>query len=67
MLEMQPANLKHFKDIQLRYMEQRPLNILSRKLKQYQDQLNASGTKPRQLSGFLMLHITLVMKVILCK
>ncbi|CAG4921844.1 unnamed protein product [Colias eurytheme] len=43
MLEMLPQNLQHLSEAQLKYIGQKPLNILARKLKDYQDQLQIYG------------------------
>lgn len=39
MLEMAPQNLQYITEAQIKYLALKPLNILARKLKIYQDQL----------------------------
>ncbi|CAK1548615.1 unnamed protein product [Leptosia nina] len=43
MLKMSPHNLQYLTEAQLQYIGQKPLNILARKLKGYQDQLQIYG------------------------
>lgn len=50
MLEIPPASLKHITEMQLRYIGQKPLNILAKRLRAYQDQLRtiSKGNSPIQ-------------------
>lgn len=55
-----PQNLKYLSDLQLKYMGQKVLNILARKLKTYNDQLQSSNNEMKKITNFLLLMVILI-------
>ncbi|XP_068629122.1 uncharacterized protein [Battus philenor] len=59
-----PQNLRYFTDMQLKFMGQKPLNILTRKLKHYEDQMKIYNSKLRTKSA---LTLPFVLLFLVCK
>ncbi|XP_034824147.1 uncharacterized protein [Maniola hyperantus] len=61
MLDMSPRSLKYLTDNQLKYLAPKPLNILSRKLKIYNDQLQLydSGFQSKYIMKFILLNLSI--------
>lgn len=60
MMAIPPQNLKYLSDLQLKYMGQKVLNILARKLKTYNDQLQSSNNEMKKITNFLLLMVILI-------
>lgn len=57
---MPPQNLKYLSDLQLKYMGQKVLNILARKLKTYNDQLQSSNNEMKKIPNLLLSIVILI-------
>lgn len=57
---MPPQNLKYLSDLQLKYMGQKVLNILARKLKTYNDQLQSSNNEMKKIANLLLSIVILI-------
>lgn len=59
-MAMAPQNLKYLSDLQLKYMGQKVLNILARKLKTYNDQLQSSNNEMKKIPNLLLSIVILI-------
>lgn len=57
---MPPQKLKYLSDLQLKYMGQKVLNILARKLKTYNDQLQSSNDEMKKIPNLLLCIVILI-------
>ncbi|XP_045530069.1 uncharacterized protein LOC123717864 [Pieris brassicae] len=61
MLTMSPHNLQYLTEAQLKYLGQKPLNILARKLKKYQDQMQIYENRGAKMISPLYLLVYLIL------
>lgn len=64
MVELSPNTLKYITKAQLKYIENKPLNILARKLKEYNDEMLRVNNSASLKTFYCFLSIFLVIKLL---